>query len=179
MSLRIDFHKRFTLESFLRILPEIDSLHPVWIEEPCELGEGYREIRETTIVPLAAGELYFGRDKFVEIADNGWADVVMPDVKHAGGLLEIKRIAGAARMHALLVAPHNPSGPVAAAASAQLVSTLTNFLILEYAWGEVPWRADLLDPAERIEGGYLQLAEGPGLGHRLNPDLVAAHRIAA
>jgi galactonate dehydratase len=54
---------------------------------------------------------------------------------------------------------------------------LSNFLILEYAWGEADWRASLLDPAERIEDGYLVLPEGPGLGHRLNPDVLAEHRV--
>ena len=104
-------------------------------------------------------------------------DVLMPDVKHDGGLLETKRIAGAARMHKLLVAPHNPAGPVSTAATGQLVSTLTNFLILEYAWGEAEWRHALLNPPERIEGGDLLLPEGPGLGHRLNDDMVRQHEV--
>jgi galactonate dehydratase len=73
------------------------------------------------------------------------------------------------------VSPHNPSGPVSTAATAQVASTLSNFLILEYAWGEVGWRADLLDPPEQIEDGYLILPEGPGLGHRLNHAVVQAH----
>jgi len=106
-------------------------------------------------------------------------DVIMPDVKHDGGLLETKRIAGAARMNHLLVAPHNPSGPVATAATAQVMSTENRFLILEYAWGEVDWRADLLEPPEQIENGYLFLPEGPGLGHRLNERVVTAHLRAA
>jgi galactonate dehydratase len=99
----------------------------------------------------------------------------MPDVKYDGGLLETKRIAGAARMSQLLVSPHNPSGPVSTAATAQVASTLSNFLILEYAWGEVNWRAELLDPPERIEDGYLVLSKEPGLGHRLNHAVVQAH----
>jgi galactonate dehydratase len=106
-------------------------------------------------------------------------DVIMPDVKHDGGLLETKRIAGAARMRKMLVAPHSPSGPVSTAATGQLVSTLTNFLILEYAWGEAGWRADLLEPPERIEDGYLILSDEPGLGHRLNPQVMEEHRVKA
>ena len=101
---------------------------------------------------------------------------LMPDVKHCGGLQEMKQIAGAARLNDLLIAPHQPAGPMATAATAQVVSTLSNFYILEHAWGEVPWRADLLDPPERIEDGHLLLSEEPGLGHRLNPETVARHR---
>ncbi|MCB0111731.1 MAG: hypothetical protein KDE53_37665, partial [Caldilineaceae bacterium] len=55
--------------------------------------------------------------------------------------------------------------------------TLRNFYILEYAWGEVDWRAQLLEPAERIEDGYLIVSDEPGLGHRLNPALVSQHRV--
>ena len=62
---------------------------------------------------------------------------------------------------------------------AQVASTLSNFYILEYAWGEADWRADLLEPRERIEGGYLLLPEGSGLGHRLTLPMVAAHRRTA
>jgi galactonate dehydratase len=79
-------------------------------------------------------------------------------------------------MSQLLVAPHNPSGPVATVATAHAVSTMSNFLILEYAWGEVDWRADLLEPAEPIRDGYLHLSHAPGLGYRLNPTVLEAHR---
>src|SRR5690606_10973931 len=102
-------------------------------------------------------------------------DVIMPDVKHCGGLLELAEIAAAARMNNLLVAPHNPAGPLSTAATAQVVSTINNFYILEYAWGEVDWRATLLEPAERIEDGYLILSQEPGLGHRLNRKAIEAH----
>ena len=91
---------------------------------------------------------------------------------------ETKRIAGAARMSRMLVAPHNPAGPVSTAATAQVISTVTNFLILEYAWGEVDWRAGLLEPPERIEEGYLVLPEGPGLGHLLNHEVLERYRRA-
>ena len=103
-------------------------------------------------------------------------DVLMPDVKHAGGLQETKNIAEAARASGLLIAPHNPSGPVASVASGQVSATLRNFYFLEYAWGEVDWRAQLLEPAERIEAGHLIINDEPGLGHRLNWALVNQHR---
>src|SRR5690606_37788267 len=97
-------------------------------------------------------------------------------VKHDGGLAVTKAIAAAAQMHQLLIAPHNPAAPVATAATAQVISTIPNFYILECAWGEADWRADLLAPAERIEDGYLILSQEPGFGHRLNMDVVAHHR---
>ena len=100
----------------------------------------------------------------------------MPDVKHCGGILEMKEISAAARMHQVLVAPHQPAGPVATAATAQAMATIPNFYILEHAWGEVDWRADLLDPPEQIVDGHLLLSDRPGIGHRLNPDTVGEHQ---
>ena len=79
-------------------------------------------------------------------------------------------------MRRLLVAPHNPSGPVAMVASGHVVSTLCNFLILEYAWGEVDWRSRLLEPPEPIEDGFLAVSDRPGLGYRLSPTVAEEHR---
>jgi len=101
----------------------------------------------------------------------------MPDVKHCGGILELNEIAAAARMRQVLVAPHNPAGPLSTAVTAQAASTWSNFYILEYAWGEVDWRSALLSPAERIEEGHLILSQEPGTGHRLNPQTVETHRV--
>lgn len=70
-----------------------------------------------------------------------------------GRFAEAAALAAADGVHRLAISPHNPSGPVATAASGQVAAKLSNFFILEYAWGEVSWRKDLLDPPERIEDG--------------------------
>ena len=103
-------------------------------------------------------------------------DVQMPDVKHCGGIGELRAMAAAARMCGTLVAPHNPTGPVATLATAHAVTGVENFQILEYAYGEVPWRAELLDPPELIRDGEVLLGALPGLGHRLAADVVSGHR---
>ncbi|MBN1401186.1 MAG: hypothetical protein JXA74_10140, partial [Anaerolineae bacterium] len=179
VELLVDCHGRMEASEAILVARELEPYDLFWYEEPVPhiFPDELARVTAAVKAPTASAESVFGVEGFAPFLSGPVVDVIMPDVKHAGGLLELKRIAGAARMHKLLVAPHNPSGPVAAAASAQVVSTLTNFLILEYAWGEVPWRADLIDPPERIVDGYLQLSEGPGLGHRLNADLVAAHRV--
>ena len=82
-------------------------------------------------------------------------------------------------MSQVLVAPHNPSGPVATVATAHVASIIPNFLILEYAWGEVDWRADLISPPEPVVDGYLEVSNAPGLGYRLNLQVTEAHRIAS
>ena len=91
--------------------------------------------------------------------------------------MELNEIAAAARMRQVLVAPHNPAGPLSTAVAAQAASTWSNFYVLEYAWGEVDWRAELLSPPERIEEGHLILSQEPGSGHRLNPETVETHLV--
>ncbi len=99
----------------------------------------------------------------------------MPDVKHCGGIHEAREIAAQARAQGIEVSPHNPSGPVPMAASAHLAATLPNFSVLEHAWGEVDWRATLIDPAERFENGELCLSDKPGLGFTLTESTLEKH----
>ncbi len=101
----------------------------------------------------------------------------MPDVKHCGGIAEAVAIGKLAAARGVGFAPHNPSGPVAMAASAQVVAAVPEVRALEYAWGEVPWRAALTSPAEQVEDGALVIPTGPGLGVSLNAATVAAHQI--
>ncbi|GIV76954.1 mandelate racemase/muconate lactonizing enzyme family protein [Litorilinea aerophila] len=180
IELAVDCHGRMDASEALLVADALADCQLFWYEEPVphHLVDDLARITQAVPMPTASAESVFGMEGFQPFLTRRVVDVLMPDVKHDGGLLETKRIAGAARMHQLLIAPHNPSGPVAAAATAQVASTLSNFYILEYAWGEVDWRAQLLEPAERIEDGYLILSEEPGLGHRLNPAVVAAHRRA-
>jgi len=181
VELAVDCHGRMDLPEALMVAEALRECRLFWYEEPVP-HTSIPELAALTArcgMPTASAESVFGVEGFRPFLAERVVDVVMPDVKHDGGLLETARIAGAARLSGALVAPHNPAGPVSTAATAQVASTLSNFYILEYAWGEVNWRADLLEPRERIEGGYLLLPEGPGLGHRLNPAVVAAHRRAA
>jgi len=178
VELAVDCHGRFDVAEALAVARALEECNLFWFEEPLPHTRTDDLARITSAVPMAtaSAESVYAVEGFAPFLTRRVVDVIMPDVKHDGGVLETKRIAGAARATGILVAPHKPAGPVSTAATAQVVSTLSNFLILEYAWGEVDWRADLLEPAERIEDGYLVLPEGPGLGHRLNPDMVAAHR---
>jgi galactonate dehydratase len=178
IELAVDCHGRMDASEALIVAQELADCRLFWYEEP--VPDAYIEelarVTQACHMPTASAESLFALEGFRPFLTQRVVDILMPDVKHDGGLLETKRIAGAARMSQTLIAPHNPAGPVATAATAQVISTVSNFLILEYAWGEVDWRAELLQPAERIEEGYLLLPEGPGLGHRLNPEVVASHR---
>lgn len=178
VELAVDCHSRMDLPEALIVGRELVDCNLFWYEEPVHhsLVEELATVTRTIPLPTASAESIFGIEAFRPFLERRVVDVLMPDVKHAGGLQETKNIAEAARASGLLIAPHNPSGPVASVASGQVSATLRNFYILEYAWGEVDWRAALLEPAEQIEDGHLILNDAPGLGHRLNWDLVNQQR---
>ena len=178
IDLSIDCHGRMEASEAIVVADALAGCRLFWYEEPVprQYLDELAHVSDAVRVTTASAESVFGMEGFRPFLTRRIVDVLMPDVKHAGGLLETVNIAQAARMSQLLVAPHNPSGPVATVASAHVTSTMSNFLILEYAWGEADWRADLLTPREPIEEGYLLLSQAPGLGVRLNPEVVEAHR---
>jgi galactonate dehydratase len=180
IELAVDCHGRMEASEAIQVARALAHLDLLWYEEPVphRFPDELARVTRSVPMPTASAESVFALEGFSAFLTRPVVDVIMPDVKHAGGLLETSQICSAARVRPLLVAPHNPSGPVATVASGHVVSTLDNFLILEYAWGEVPWRADLLTPPEPIREGHLLLADAPGLGHRLDPDVVAEHRVA-
>lgn len=179
IELMVDCHGRFGEAEALAVADALGECDLLWFEEPVPhtMPEALERLTSRVSISTASGESVFGMEGFAPFLTRHLVDVIMPDVKHCGGLAEMKHIAEAARMGSLLVAPHSPSGPVSSAASAQVMSTVANFSILEYAWGEAEWRAALLDPPERIEDGQLVLSQRPGLGHRLNMSVVEEHRI--
>jgi len=89
----------------------------------------------------------------------------------------LSRIAAMADAHGVAVAPHNPTGPVSTAASIHACAGMKNFRILELQWGEVDWRADLVEPRERFVNGSISVPDSPGLGLRLNDKLARAHAL--
>ena len=179
VELAVDCHSRLDVSLAVTVGQELADVDLFWYEEPVASSdpEGLAEVGAHVPHPIASAESVFGIEAFRPFTAGRCVDVIMPDVKHCGGVLELNEIAAAARMRQVPVAPHNPAGPLATAATAQAASTWPNFYILEFAWGEVDWRADLLTPPERIEDGHLLLSQEPGLGHRLNPQLVDAYRV--
>jgi len=180
VELMVDCHGRFEPSEAIRVAEALGDLDLLWLEEPVPDTrlEALQQLSARLPMAIASAESVYGIEGFAPFVTGRIVDVIMPDVKHDGGLFETRIIAEAARMQGLLVAPHNPSGPVSTAATAQVACTVPELMLLEYAWGEVDWRASLLDPPERIECGHLFVPEGAGLGHTLALDAVEAHRAA-
>jgi galactonate dehydratase len=175
--LLVDCHNRFNVSMSLEVAQALKELDVFWFEEPVshEIPGALKEVRTACGLPVSSGETAFGREGFREMITTRAADIIMPDIKHVGGLMELKKVAAMAEPAGILVSPHNPAGPVATAASVQVSATLPNFLILEYAWGEVPWRKDLITPPERVQDGYIELTGAPGIGVDLNMSVVERH----
>ncbi|MDH6134872.1 L-alanine-DL-glutamate epimerase-like enolase superfamily enzyme [Kitasatospora sp. MAA4] len=163
--LLVDCRERLPLSQLTRLLHAFAELRIGWlqggvgIDRPEELAE----LRARTDIPLAGGEFAATVEELKAVA--GLLDVVTPDVRHAGGPAAVLALAAAGSARVSL---HNPAGPIATLHSAQLAVQLPAEP-LEYAFGEVPWRGDLLGGAEQISGGRLTLPSGPGLG--AEPDL--------
>ncbi len=170
MRVAVDCHSRFALSESFLVAAALEPLNLYWFEEPLPVSnlKGLREVRSGIQQWLATAESLFGAEAFHRLMEAGAADVVMPDVKHAGGDQETLLVGELAALHGVKFAPHNPSGPVASMHSGHVCAAASGFDILEFAWGEVPWRAELLDPPEQIEDGYLIVSDRPGLGHTLN-----------
>ena len=177
VALMVDCHSFFDVPLAERVARRLEPQQLAWYEEPVapEKIEETREIRRRIKQPMAAGEILYGVAGFAPLSRNQTVHVIMPDVKHCGGLLELTRIAAAASGEGVTVAPHNPSGPVSTAASIQVCAVLENFRLLEFQWGEVDWRRDVLTPPERFEGGSIRVPERPGFGIELNEPLLRAH----
>ena len=145
---------------------------PLFLEEPLrpENVDALARVAAHTDVPIATGEMLYTKFQFREVLVKQAADVLQPDVCCAGGILECKKIAAMAEAFYVVVAPHNPMGPVATAVNVHLVATLPNFLILEYHPDDEAPRRDLIDEPMVLKNGYLELPTRPGLGLELNED---------
>jgi galactonate dehydratase len=177
IDLLVDCHCRFDLPLALRVAEAVKPLDLFWFEEavPRDQIQANAHITAHSGQITAGGESFFGRAEFERYVNQQAVHILMPDVKHAGGMTECRRIAHQAQVHQVSVAPHNPAGPVSTMAGVHVAATIPNFLILEWAFGEVPWRGDLLKPAEIVEDGYLTVPSTPGLGFELDAKVVATH----
>ena len=126
-------------------------------------------------MPIAAGERLYTLRSFRTLLERGAVDYVQPDVSHAGGIMELKKIAALAEACYIPFAPHNPSGPVANAATLQLAACCANFSLLEIMDSDVDYRSDITDEALVYANGYLSIPNRPGLGVELMEEACAAH----
>lgn len=167
----VDLHGRFTLATARRLAPLLAPLHPFFIEEPVvpENSHVIGRMVDATTIPIATGERLYSRQEFLPVLQAGVA-IAQPDLSHAGGISEVRRIAALADTFDAVIAPHCPLGPIALAACLQVGFATPNYLIQEQSIGiHYNEGAEVLDyvvdtaPLKFVEGGFERLT-GPGLG---------------
>ena len=176
--LLIDAHSNFDLEQSLDLAKRLEPLNLFWLEEVSRPLENLAAVNKAATMPTAGGESLFGvKENWPYIAAKA-VDILMPDVKYCGGMLELKKISAMAESAGLTSSPHGPASPVGNMAAAHVCVGLPNFLILEFSHGEVPWRAELVDPPEPMEKGYLTVSDRPGLGYEVNEAVAKTYAVA-
>jgi galactonate dehydratase len=176
----IDFHGRVHKPMAKILAKELEQFRPMFIEEPvlAENNEALKEIAQHTSIPIATGERMFSRWDFKKVLADGYVDIIQPDVSHAGGITECKKIATMAEAYDVALAPHCPLGPIALAACLQVDATAHNAFIQEQSLGiHYNQGSDLLDyivdkSVFEYKDGYVSIPQGPGLGIEINEEFV-------
>lgn len=177
----VDLHGRFTLATARRLAPLLEPLHPFFIEEPVapENSHLIAEFARSTSIPIATGERLYSRQEFLPVIQGGIA-IAQPDLSHAGGISEVRRIAALAETFDVQLAPHCPLGPIALAACLQVGFATPNYLIQEQSIGiHYNQGAEVLDyvadtePLKFVDGNF-ELLTGPGLGIEIDEAAVRA-----
>ena len=176
--LLVDCHSRLSADAAPAVARELAALDVGWFEEPVQprsAAEDLAAIAREVSIPVAGGESGYGVEFFDGLLAAGAVAVVMPDVKYCGGVAEAVHAGRAAIARGGGVSLHSPSGPISLLASGHVTAAVAGALPLEHAVHEVDWRADLIEPVERIEGGRLLLPSSKGLGATLNGAVVGRH----
>lgn len=181
VELLIEMHGRFNPVTAVELTRDLAPFKPAWVEEPVP-PENLAALKKAADaiaplgIPVATGERLNTIYEYRELFELQAADIIQPDITHCGGLLNVKKIAAMAEACYMLVAPHNVGGPVSTAAALHLAACTPNFKIQEhfndfaeaYVKEAAPGLPEVVD-------GYFALPPGPGLGVKLDEDVINAH----
>ena len=177
----VEMHGRFNPVTAVDIIRELARFQPAWVEEPVppENLRALRDVRQAVLplgIPIATGERMHTPFEYRELFELQAADIIQTDITHYGGLLNAKKLAAAAEMHYVLVAPHNVGGPVSTAAALHLAACTTNFKIQEHFNDFADEFVKAAAPGvPEVVDGHFALPAGPGLGVTLDEALIAEH----
>lgn len=179
IDIAVDFHGRVSPAMAKQLCKALEPYHPFFVEEPClpENPGMIIDLAKSTSIPIATGERLFTRWGFRELLESRAIAVFQPDISHAGGIFELRKIAAMAEMNYASIAPHNPLGPISLAACLQLDACCPNCLVQEHPG--MPDGRDLgvgiLKTPFQIEDGCLPIPNGPGLGIEVDEDALKDH----
>jgi galactonate dehydratase len=170
VDIAVDCHGRLSPAMAVRMAKALEPYYPMFLEEPClpENVDVMAAVARSTSIPIATGERLFTKWGFREVLEKQAASILQPDVSHAGGIMECKKIAAMAETYYAAVAPHCPLGPIALAACIQLDACTPNFLIQE----QVTLGEGYLKKPFALKNGYIDVPKEPGLGIEIDEDLI-------
>jgi len=177
VDLAVDFHGRVSKGLVKRIANRLEPYDPIFYEEPVlsEHNDALPALASSSDVPIATGERMYSRWDFKDVLIDQTVDIIQPDLSHAGGITEVKKIADMAAAFDVAIAPHCPLGPIAFAAAIQVDATCLNFLVQEQSALGLPTGTDtdrlryLSDPdVFGYEDGFVEIPSGPGLGVQID-----------
>ncbi|MEM7439735.1 MAG: galactonate dehydratase [Pseudomonadota bacterium] len=176
----VDFHGRVQKPMAKVLAKELDPYRLMFIEEPVlsENREALRDIVNHTATPIALGERLYSRWDFKGVLEDGFVDILQPDLSHAGGITECRKIATMAEAYDVALAPHCPLGPIALAACLQVDAVSHNAFIQEQSLGiHYNTSNDILDYLVNKDvfayaDGCVAIPDGPGLGVEVDEDYV-------
>jgi D-galactarolactone cycloisomerase len=180
--LMIDSNHAFNLREAALLARALEKYNLYWFEEPIspEYYKQYAELRSKTSIPIAGGECEYLQYGFLQLLQNNSVDIVQPDICAAGGLTEVKRIAGLADAYGVEVVPHTWGTGIAISAEIHFVSNLNaipgrlmgpDFLI-EYDCTENGLREELTKVDYQFKNGKIIVPDTPGLGFEVNMDVI-------
>lgn len=181
VELFIEMHGRFSAHTAIEMCHRLAKFRPGWFEEPVppENVHALLEVRKAVShlgIPVAAGERLYTRYLYLDLFRLRAADVIQPDVCHAGGIAETRKIAAMAEAHYIPVAPHNACSPVGTMASLHVAACTPNFKIQETFDDMVePWVRDAIIGRPVVKDGYFDLPDKPGLGVDIDENIIAEH----
>jgi len=176
IDIMVDINTRYSLLDLKHALPALEECRVFWIEEPFTPDNlaDYAQMNKRTLVPLAGGENHFTRFQARQLLETEAVDIIQPDPCKTGGITECKKIADLASAFRRPFAPHTGMSCIDSAACVHLLCAASNALIYESDCAAInPFRDELCSGAPRVEDGYIEQADAPGLGLEVDEKLFA------
>ncbi len=173
----LDAHTRLDPPEAIRLARQVEPFDLFFLEDPLrsENPQSYRRLRERCAVPLGVGEQYAGKWEFRQMIEEELADYARIDLCLAGGITEARKIAASCETHYIKIVPHNPLGPVSAAACLHFATALDNFAVQEAGRCLPGFMSDLFPDGINSEPGWWLPDDRPGLGVELNEDALTKY----
>ena len=177
IELLIECHGRFNHFTAIQASRELAPFKPMLMEEPTvpDNIDSLKRVRDHSMVPIAAGERFYGKYHFWDVLHKEAIDIAQPDIFHTGGMLESRKIAAMCEASHIPVSFHNPSGPISNAAILQLAACTPNFLIHEMMLTDGSFRKDITNEEIIYNDGFLKIGDRPGLGIEVNEEELKKH----